>query len=272
VDLDRVRSVFGPLLAEPGRAVVACDYDGTLAPIASRPAEALPADGAVEALAALAPLVGRLAVVTGRPVADVVELAGLRRVDGLVVLGLYGAQRWEGGRTTETAPDAAVAAALAELRRILAAGAGGPPASGAWIEDKGGSFGLHVRAAADPRAALVALTGPVEDLAHRHGLVVERGRLVLELRPGGTDKGVAVTALAAEVGSPSGVVFVGDDLGDLAAFDAVHVLSEAGTPAWAVASASPDVPEVEAAADLAVDGPAGVVALLAQLATILSGD
>ena len=113
---------------------------------------------------------------------------------------------------------------------MLGSGLGGPAAAGAWIEDKGGSFGLHVRAAADPTAALAALGAPVEELARRHGLVVEHGRLVLELRPPGTDKGVALTALAAEVGTPSAVLFAGDDLGDLAAFAAVRALRAGGTP------------------------------------------
>jgi trehalose 6-phosphate phosphatase len=270
VDLDRVRTTFGELLAEPSRALVACDYDGTLAPIAPRPDLAVPAPGAVDVLVELAPRLGRLAIVTGRPAVDAVALAGLERVDGLVVLGLYGAQRWEGGRLLAPEPPKAVAVARYELGGMLEAGVGGPAAAGAWIEDKHGSFGLHVRAAADPETALAALAGPVEDLARRHGLLVERGRLVLELRPAGTDKGAALTALAAELGEPSGVLFAGDDLGDLAAFAAVRALRAAGTPAWAVASASADVPEVAEAADVVVDGPAGVVALLRGIAGELS--
>ena len=262
MDLDGVRTTFAPLLAEPGRAVVACDYDGTLAPIASRPELALPAPGAVDVLTELAPRLGRLAIVTGRPAVDVVDLAGLHRVPGLVVLGLYGAHRWEGGLSYGPVPPASVAAAREELRAMLDGGAGGPGASGAWIEDKGGSFGLHVRAAADPEVALAGLDGPVEELALRHGLIVERGRLVLELRPPGTDKGAALTALVADVGEPSAVLFAGDDLGDLAAFTAVRALRATGAAAWAVASASPEVPEVADAADVVVDGPTGVVALL----------
>jgi trehalose 6-phosphate phosphatase len=270
VDLDGVRTTFAPLLAEPGRAVVACDYDGTLAPIAPRPDLAVPAPGAVDALTRLAARVGRLAIVTGRPAVDLVDLAGLGRVPGLVVLGLYGAQRWSSGRTVAPEPPSSVATARDELRAMLDGGVGGPAATGAWIEDKGGSFGLHVRAAAEPAVALAALTAPVEELAQRHGLLVERGRLVLELRPPGTDKGVALTALVAELADPSAVLFAGDDLGDLAAFAAVRALRAQGTPAWAVASASPEVPEVGEAADVVVDGPAGVVALLRAIADDLA--
>ncbi len=271
MDRSGARSLFAPLIAEPGRAVVACDYDGTLAPIAPRPDLAVPEPGAVEALAALAPALGRLAVVTGRTAADAVALGGLDRVAGLVVLGLYGAQRWDGGRLSGTEVSPSVRAARTELDRLLADGLGGPAAVGAWVEDKGGSFGLHLRAAADPDSALAELAGPVEELAHQYDLVVERGRLVLELRPPGTDKGVALRALVDELGTtPSAVLFVGDDLGDLPAFAAVRDLRSQGVQAWAAASSSAEAPEVGAAADLVVDGPAGVVALLRALAAELS--
>jgi trehalose 6-phosphate phosphatase len=271
VDADLVRTTFAPLLADPGRAVLACDYDGTLAPIAPRPDLAVPAPGAVEVLVELAPRLGRVAVITGRPADDAVAVGGLDRVPDLVVLGQFGAQRWEQGRTRVTVePPSSLVAALAELRALMAAGFGGPAAVGARIEDKRGSFGLHVRGAADPAAALAALDRPVAELAARHGLVVQPGRLVLEVRPQGADKGSALTELAAGVGQPSAVLFAGDDLGDLDAFAAVRALRDRGVPGWAVASASPEAPEVSAAADVVVDGPPGVVALLRTLATELS--
>src|SRR3954468_9288456 len=75
------------VLADPARAVVAVDFDGTLAPIVERPDDVRPAPGAVDALAALAVAVGRCAVVTGRGAEDVVRLAGLEVVDRLHVLG-----------------------------------------------------------------------------------------------------------------------------------------------------------------------------------------
>ncbi len=49
------------------RAVVATDFDGTLAPIVDDPAAAVPADGAVAALERLVPLVAEVAVISGRP-------------------------------------------------------------------------------------------------------------------------------------------------------------------------------------------------------------
>jgi trehalose 6-phosphate phosphatase len=270
IDPEGIGSVFAALVASPARSLVACDYDGTLSDIVEDPERAVPVAGAVEALTALAPHVGRLAVVTGRPAAAAVGLGGLDRVPGLVVMGLYGSQRWEGGRLSGPPPSPQVAQALAEVRSLLATGAGGPGAVGARVEDKGDSFAVHVRRAADPPAALAALRAPLADLADRSGLVVEPGRLVLELRPAGPDKGAALRMLAGELGpAPSAVLYAGDDLGDLSAFAAVRAMRAGGVPGWAVAVANHETPEVAARADIVVDGPPDCVLLLAGLAAAI---
>jgi trehalose 6-phosphate phosphatase len=133
-----------------------------------------------------------------------------------------------------------------------------------WVEDKRLSLVVHGRQAPDPDAALDPLREPVAHLGEQLGLDVHRGRGVLELRLPGYDKGTALRRLVDEV-RPAGVLFVGDDVGDLPAFEAVAQLRRDGTPAWSVAAASADVPEVAQAADVRVDGPAGVVALLTEL-------
>ncbi len=259
---------LAPLVAAPARSVVACDYDGTLAPVVPDPLQARPSPGAVDALMALSALVGRLAVVTGRPADVAVRLGGLDMVPRLVVLGLYGAQRWEAGRLTGAAAVPGLAPALAEVRSLLAAS--GPATAGTWIEDKGGAFALHVRRAADPAAAMAALRDRLARIADRAGLLLEPGRLVLELRAPGSDKGTALRSLVDELGEePSGVLYAGDDLGDRPAFAAVRALRAEGVPAWSVAASNAETPEVAADADLVVDGPAGVVRLLTAIAAAL---
>jgi trehalose 6-phosphate phosphatase len=136
---------------------------------------------------------------------------------------------------------------------------------GVWVEDKRLSLVVHARTAADPAAALEALREPVAELAAELGLEIHDGRDVLEVRLPGYEKGAVLRNLAADPFA-SAVLFAGDDLGDLPAFAAVRELRAEGRPAWSVAAASADVPEVGAAADLTVDGPDGVVALLADLA------
>jgi len=256
------RAGLGALLADPRHALVAADFDGTLAPIVARPADARPLPGAVPALTALAGAVGTLAVITGRPAADAVALGGFETIPGLVVLGHYGGQRWQGGQLTATPPPAAVADARAALPSVLRA-AGAP--DGTWVEDKANAVAVHTRGTADPQAALDRLREPLGGLAARLGLAAEPGRFVIELRPAGVDKGSALTGLAGERAARS-VLFCGDDLGDLPAFAAVRALRADGVPGCAVASASDESPQVAAAADLVVAGPEAVVALLTALA------
>ena len=250
------------LLADPRHALVAADFDGTLAPIVDRPGDARAHPGAVPALTALAGAVGTLAVITGRPAADAVDLGGFGAVPGLIVIGHYGWQRWQDGQLTTAEAPPAVEAARGALPGVLRE-AGAP--DGTWIEDKAHAVAVHTRGTADPEAALRRLRDPLGELAAGLGLAAEPGRFVIELRPPGVDKGTALTGLAGERAARS-VLFCGDDLGDLPAFAAVRSLRADGIPGCAVASASAESPQVAAEADLVVAGPDGIVALLAAIA------
>lgn len=265
---DAGREGLRALLAAPGRAVVVLDFDGTLAPIVPDPERARAHPGVVAALSRLAPAVRSVVVLTGRPARTAVEyggFAGVSGLEGLVVLGHYGAERWEAADGGFQGPgdDPGVGAARAELPGLLAR-AGAP--EGTWIEEKGGrAVAVHTRRAADPGAAFDALRGPLGELAERHGLLLEPGSMVLELRPAGVDKGAALTAYAGEVDAGC-VLYAGDDLGDLAAYDAVDRLRERGVPGLLVCSAGTGVPALAARADLVLPGPAAVVGLLEALA------
>ncbi|MFT2018328.1 trehalose-phosphatase [Streptomyces sp. 796.1] len=264
---DAGRAGLAALLARPRRAVVALDFDGTLAEIVPDPEQARAHPAAVPALAALAPLVGTVLVLTGRPADVAVRYGGFAGVPGLehlVVLGHYGAERWDAatGELRAPEPHPGVAAVRAELPGVLD---GTTAAAGAWIEDKGRAVAVHTRRAAAPQAAFDALRAPLGELAARHGLAVEPGRLVIELRPPGVDKGAALTEFVRGVDAET-VLYAGDDLGDLAAFDAVARRRADGTPGLLVCSGSNEVTELADRADLVVAGPAGVVALLRALA------
>ncbi|MGH3273045.1 MAG: trehalose-phosphatase, partial [Streptosporangiaceae bacterium] len=125
---------------------------------------------------------------------------------------------------------------------------------------------VHTRRARDPAAAMEILHGPLADLAARAGLAIEPGRMVIEIRPSGADKGQALSDLAAER-HPAATLFCGDDLGDRPAFAAVARLRADGIPGLAVCSGSAEVTGLAAEGDLVVDGPRGVAALLEALAT-----
>ncbi|WP_103528574.1 trehalose-phosphatase, partial [Streptomyces sp. SM12] len=251
----------------PRRALLAVDFDGTLAPIVPDPEQSRAHPDVLPALALLAPRIGTVAVVTGRAADTAVRLGGFADATGLdtlTVLGAYGAERWDAatGETRTPGPHAGVMAARAELPAVISACV---PSGQAHIEDKGGALAVHTRRAADPQAALDALRRPLTELAARHALGVEPGRYVLELRPPGIDKGAALAELVRER-DPSVVLYAGDDLGDLPAFETVRRLRADGLPGVRILSASAEVPELAAVADLTVDGPQGMAALLAALA------
>ncbi|THA25810.1 trehalose-phosphatase [Streptomyces sp. RKND-216] len=261
------------LFEQPGRALLALDFDGVLAPIVPDPEQARAHPDAVPALARLAPHLATVAVVTGRPAATAVEyggLAGVPDLDRLVVLGAYGAERWDAvtGAVEAPPPHPGVEAVREELPGALA---DVPGTDGVHVEDKGNALAVHTRRAAEPAVAFARLREPMAALAARHGLAVEPGRMVLELRPPGMDKGRALTDLARETGATS-VVYAGDDLGDLAAFAAVDALRSEGVGGLLVCSGSDEVRELADRADLVVDGPDGVVALLEALAAALGPD
>ncbi|MEV7087684.1 trehalose-phosphatase [Streptomyces sp. NPDC093085] len=253
------------LLARPARAVVALDFDGTLAEIVPDPEQARAHPRVLPALTALAPRLASLVVITGRPAEVAVRYGGFAGVPGLehlVVLGHYGAERWDAvsGTVHAPVPHEGVAAVRAELPGFLA-GSGAP--SGTWIEEKGRAVAVHTRRAAEPQAAFEALRAPLTALAARHGLIVEPGRLVLELRPPGVDKGAALLSYVREVDAET-VLYAGDDLGDLPAYAAVESLRAEGHPGLLVASGT-EVPDLTTRADLTLPGPAALADFLAAL-------
>ncbi len=257
------------ITADPATCLAAFDYDGTLAPIVPDPSQARPHPQVIAALAGLAPHVGGLAVVTGRPArvaVDLAELEGAPGLDSLVVVGHYGLERWDAGSGELTAaePPAGLENVRAQLPQLL----GRLGLADAVIEDKGLSVAVHVRRMTDPAAAYSIMRQPLVDLAERHGLAAEPGRLVVELRPPGMDKGRALRRLVEEQGSRS-VMFTGDDLGDLAAFDEVARLRREGIAGLLVCSGSDEVTAIADRADLVVDGPAGVARLLDELVAAL---
>jgi trehalose 6-phosphate phosphatase len=253
--LDRL----SPWLTRPRQAAVLTDFDGTIAPIVVDPAKAVPLPGVPASLASLAARYARVAVISGRPVAYLVEhLGGEADLDGVTLVGLYGLERVRGGRVEEVGAAARWRPVVDQVARAAAREA---PA-GVGVEHKGLAVTLHVRAAPE-RQGWVGSWAAAEAAAS--GLVAHPGRMSVELRPPlDTDKGTVVTELA---GGLDAVCYFGDDRGDLPAFAALSRMSQAGRDVLAVAVRSDESPaELLAAADLVVEGPAGVLGVLQALA------
>jgi trehalose 6-phosphate phosphatase len=259
------------IITSPSETLIATDFDGTLAPIVDDPEKAYADPDAVTALGRLGKLVGAVVVITGRPARTVVRLGRLRDTPGLgsmIVLGQYGVERWNGADDQFLIPPdpPQVSTVEMELPGLL----NSLGLAGARIEDKGRAIAVHTRSLPDPRAAFSKLAEPLGELAARHGLVVEQGKNVWEIRAPGTDKGAALRSIVDETGARL-VVFAGDDLGDLAAFRAVRDLASAGVTGLLVCSASNEEEALAELSDVIVDGPAGLAAWLHELAERLEG-
>jgi trehalose 6-phosphate phosphatase len=254
-----VRELTGPLRAAPERSALLFDFDGTLSAIVEDPAAAVPWPGVVERLAALAERYRVVGVVSGRPVAF---LAG-HLPGGLALSGLYGLEAVVSGEP-RSHPEAdrwraVVEAAATGARAAAAPGAG--PAAGMVVEAKGLSITLHYRTAP---AIGPAVERVARDLAAVGGLEVRTAKMSVELHPPiRVDKGTVVEELAAGCDR---VLFVGDDVGDLPAFEALGRLAAGGVAAARVVVRTAETaPELVAVADLEVEAGPGVLALLDAL-------
>ena len=234
------------------RAGVFLDFDGTLSEIVAHPGLAAALPDAPALLERLAGSYALVAVVSGRPAEQVRELVP---VPGIEVFGLYGLLRAEG----ETGPPA-VQAASEEVHRLAS------HVAGAWVEDKGPSIAVHYRGALEPEAAREALASPLEELAERFDLRVLSGKMVLELLPSEVPGKGAVVLREARARALTACLFAGDDRADLDAFAALDELKREGVATVKVAVRSAETPEeLVAQADVVVEGPAGLLAVLSLL-------
>ncbi|MGI9085919.1 MAG: trehalose-phosphatase [Aeromicrobium sp.] len=265
--MSRTTAEVEAVVADPSGTLLALDFDGTLAHVVDDPEMAFAHAHAVDALARLGPLLGQIAIITGRPVRQALELGGFVGRPGfesLVVCGQYGAERWDAATGETPEPDHPEAVRI--LADCLPQWLAERGADHVRVEDKGLAVAVHTRGLED--GLLDELAGPLEALAAEHGLTVEPGRQVVELRAPGPDKGEALERLAEEVAARH-IVFAGDDLGDLPAFDAVDRLRSNGLGGLLVCSASDEQDALVARADLVLDGPDAVAVWLGGLADAL---
>jgi trehalose 6-phosphate phosphatase len=262
---------YAALVRAAAETVVGLDFDGTLAPIVEDPARARIHPEAGEVLIELAAQVLAIAVVTGRPARQALDLGGLERVGNaigdvgkeLYLFGQYGNERWSSTnrRVISPRPPQGLASFTADLPRLLRR----YHAEDAHIEEKGLAVAVHTRRVAAPDRTFDELLPELERLAARYDLVVEPGRQVIEVRSPGMHKGVVVERLVDELGA-GGFVFIGDDLGDVDAFEAVAALAAKGLATLRVCSASDEESALVHLSDVLVHGPEGVLELLRRLA------
>jgi trehalose 6-phosphate phosphatase len=195
------------------------DLDGTLAPIAARPQDVRPdarRNGLLERLAKA--LDGRLAVVTGRTLADADRILEGRVKAVAAVHGLV--RRDAEGVLHEQPAHPRLHEASEALREFARRD------SGLLVEEKGLSVALHFRLARQHAADARAIA---RQLAAETGLTVQDGDMVEELRTPGPTKADSVAAFMAETPFHGArAFFLGDDSTDEDGFCAAQNYGGAG--------------------------------------------
>lgn len=209
---DELRGTLAQTATTP-RLLVACDFDGTLAPIVADPAAASPLPESVAALRSLAGLrETTVAVISGRARHDLAELSGLSGLlDDVHLVGSHGSE-FDADFVQELPPAATELRErlIAELERIVAG------RDGVGLEVKPASVAVHVRRA-DPDVAEQVLRTVEDGPCRWAGVQVTGGKAVIELAVVHTDKGEALDVLRQRVAATT-TVFVGDDVTDEKAF------------------------------------------------------
>lgn len=261
-----LRAALRGLVADPARrpVLVALDFDGTLAPLQDDPEASRVLPEAVAALRGLGgrPDVVRLALVSGRPAADLHRLAEVP--PGTVLIGSHGAERARVGEhgldrdvLTLTDDQADRLAALGGEMQQVARGR-----DGVWVETKPAAVVVHTRMA-DPATGDAAEREAL-GIGQRLGSVTLHGKKVVEVSVLEADKGAALVALRDELGAGA-VVCAGDDVTDEDAFRALAAGDLTVKVGEGATSAGYRVPDPEAlagllaglAADVAEAGAAG---------------
>lgn len=225
------------------------DFDGTLAPLAETPDAVEVDDGLLDLLTGLRDrLNGRLAIVSGRSIATLRDLG----FGDFLLSGTHGLEFARPGEAVAAPPRLpAIDAVEAAFHAFV------EDKPGLLVERKSISVGLHFRGApiwGEEAGALAAA------LAQEHGLALQHGKMLFELRPGGADKGSALLALMQDAPMAHGVpVFIGDDVTDEEGFAAATQLGGAGilvgTPRPTLASFS--LEQVAAVRHYLAEGVAG---------------
>ena len=264
VDTATLDELLAPLKADPSRAAVLLDVDGTLAPIVQHADDAHVPEKTRRPLIDVARRYGVVACVSGRRASDARRIVSL---GSIAYLGSHGSEVLRPGAVapeldpelqawTRRVQEFTAHAYGDELQRLRVR-----------VEDKEAIAAFHWRGAPDEEAAQEAVAGLAAD-AEAAGFNTHWGRKVLEIRPPvRIDKGAGIVGLLRDT-PLAAAVFVGDDVTDLDAFNGLRELQELGSLEYAlrVGVRSEEGPSaLEDEADVMVDGTDGVRALLSAL-------
>ena len=243
------------LASDPSRVGLFSDLDGTLADIIDDPDAVVPIDGVTERMAQLADQLGIVAVVSGRPVSFLERFFS----PPIELSGLYGLEHRAAGRllvdsvALEWLPVMSLTADRARERFGSES-----------VEDKRYSLTIHYRGATEARGA--EIVDWVERVASETGLDSGVAKMSVELHPPTErSKGDAVHDM---LGGIDVAVYLGDDVGDIPAFERLEKLSSAGVlRAYAIVlvESAETAPVLREFATDSVTSPSGIVDVLDEL-------
>ncbi|GEB03986.1 trehalose-phosphatase [Gluconobacter roseus] len=214
----------------PSQAALLLDFDGTLVDIAPTPESVRVPDGLTDDLLRLRDMLdGALAIITGRPIAQIDHF----------LPGIPYAVAGEHGVVVRPAPEQALRERelpVVPAHWVNAAEKTASDHPGASIEHKKAGMVLHYRRAPEAESAFRELTSawPVES----GGFHLQDAQMAIELRPLGIDKGMALQELMAEAPFKGRrPLFVGDDVTDR---DGVRAANQMGGAGWLIPDDFPD--------------------------------
>jgi len=266
-----LRDCLDSVARAPRAVALLCDIDGTISPIASRPADAFVPARFGDLLRALVDHLGAVAFVTGRAVKDGRRMVD---VDGATYVGTHGLEVMgpDGAVCTDPQAERYVDAVQAVAAQAAAALDGSE--LGIVLEDKRTVLAVHYRLSPDPERARHEILSRVIEPARARGLTISTGHFLFEVRPPiPVTKGTVARRLLAREAFLT-AVFCGDDLTDVTGFEAIHrwAAEDARRTACAVAAVTKETPRpVLDEADVRVAETGGVHEVLRRLLAAAGG-
>jgi len=201
------------------QAVLMLDYDGTLAPFRPNAVDAHPYPEVTHALDSIMDAGHtRVVIVSGRWAKELIPLLGLKHRPEL-----WGSHGWERVRVDRRYDAARVPAGTRTLLLALESWSGAVEALGGRVERKPAGVAFHWRGLSRPDVAAIR-----DELSQRWANLSRPTQLEwhefdggVELRAIGRDKGDVVRSIAAEAGADAALAYLGDDLTDEDAFEAM---------------------------------------------------
>jgi len=196
------------------------DVDGTISETAPTPRQARISPLCRRYLAALSQHLPLVAAISGRPAQEVKDMI---KIDSMVYIGNHGLERWTGGHS-EFARDiqdypGIINSVLKELTPLL------NNIAGIIIENKGITASIHYRLCREPEQVAQQILAALRNLPPVKQLRILQDRMVVELLPPlVVNKGTAISDLIQEYNLQGGI-YMGDDLTDIDAFQAMHSVS-----------------------------------------------